>query len=189
MGPAVKVTDENDLPKIVASLRDLAEHEVEIGVFGDEAEQPVGDSQITMRDLAVILHEGCRIRVTSKMRAYLHSMGLHLRADTEFIHIPPRPFLDPILEDIEAAGQRILQAAIDQAIANPGTDLTQQTWHRVGETIVGMMRKSMVDLREPANHPFTIQQKGSSNPLVDHGHLQRAVVEEVRHKGLTAVTE
>ncbi len=185
----MKVTDQNDLPKIVASLRDMAEHEVEIGIFGDEAEQPVGDSSITMRDLAVILHEGCEIRVTPKMRAYLHSMGLHLRADTKAIHIRPRPYLDPILDDIEAAGHRILQAGIDQAIANPGVILSQETWHRVGETVIGMIRKSMIDLREPANHPFTIKMKGSTNPLVDHGHLQRAVVEEVRRKGLLAVAE
>ncbi len=185
----MKVTDTNSLPKIVASLRSMAEHEVEIGIFGDRAEQPVGDSKITMRDLAVILHEGCDIRVTPKMRAYLHYMGLHLSPDTTHIHIPPRPFVDPILEDIEIAGVRIIQAGIDQAIANPGMNLTQETWHRVGQTVIGMMRKSMIDLREPANHPFTIQQKKSTNPLVDHGHLQRSVVEEVRHKGVAAVSQ
>jgi len=185
----VKVTDENDLPKIIASLRDMADHEVEIGIFGDEAEGPVGDSQITMRDLAVILHEGCDIPVTPKMRAYLHSLGLHLSADTEHIHIPPRPFVDPILPDIEAIGERVLQAAIDQAIANPGVSLTLETWHRVGRMVIDAMRRSMVDLRDPANHPFTIQQKGSTNPLVDHGHLQRAIVEETRRKGVGAVAE
>ena len=184
----MKVTDQNDLPDVVASLRSMAEHEVEIGIFGDQAEQPVGDSKITMRDLAVILHEGCDIRVTPKMRAYLHHMGLHLSPKTKFIHIPPRPFVDPILTEIEAAGVAALQAGIDQIVANPGANLTQETWTRVGLTVVGMIRKSMIDLNQPANHPFTIQQKGSSNPLVDHGHLQRAIVHEVRHKGLSAVT-
>lgn len=40
------------------------------------------------------VHEhGVTIQVTPKMRGYLHAQGLHLRADTEAIVIPPRPFI------------------------------------------------------------------------------------------------
>lgn len=42
----------------------------------------------------VRIHEyGVTIAVTDRMRGYLHAEGLHLRADTEAIVIPPRPFL------------------------------------------------------------------------------------------------
>ena len=42
------------------------------------------------------IHEfGGKITVTPKMRAYLHSMGLHLRKDTGFITIPARPYVKP----------------------------------------------------------------------------------------------
>lgn len=36
------------------------------------------------------------IRVTPKMRAYLHSQGLHLKADTQYIRIPRRPTFEPV---------------------------------------------------------------------------------------------
>ncbi len=43
--------------------------------------------------LARIHEYGITIAVTDRMRGYLHAEGLHLRADTEAIVIPPRPFL------------------------------------------------------------------------------------------------
>ncbi|MDR1648916.1 MAG: phage virion morphogenesis protein [Synergistaceae bacterium] len=44
---------------------------------------------------------GCAIKVTPKMRAYLHYSGIHLRSATEYIVIPPRPFLASTLNDPE----------------------------------------------------------------------------------------
>ncbi len=38
------------------------------------------------------------IKVTPKMRAYLHSQGLHLKSDTQFIRIPRRPTFEPVWE-------------------------------------------------------------------------------------------
>ncbi len=48
-------------------------------------------------NIAIVQEFGCTIRVTPKMRAYLHYQGLHLKESTEFIHIPARPFLRPVL--------------------------------------------------------------------------------------------
>ena len=47
--------------------------------------------------IAAVHEFGCTIAVTPKMRAYLHGIGLHLRASTTHINIPPRPFLRPVL--------------------------------------------------------------------------------------------
>lgn len=49
-------------------------------------------------NLAEIHEHGCVIRVTPKMRAYLHAQGLHLRKDTQYIRIPPRPTFVPVWE-------------------------------------------------------------------------------------------
>lgn len=38
------------------------------------------------------------IEVTPKMRAYLHSQGLHLKQDTKYIRIPRRPTFEPVFE-------------------------------------------------------------------------------------------
>ena len=48
--------------------------------------------------IAAVHEFGCTIAVTPKMRAYLHYQGIHLKAETTHIHIPPRPFLRPIFQ-------------------------------------------------------------------------------------------
>lgn len=47
-------------------------------------------------------HEfGAKIKVSPKMRAALHYKGIHLRAKTKRIILPPRPFIKPGLEAVE----------------------------------------------------------------------------------------
>lgn len=51
-------------------------------------------SNLQLRDLLNIHQRGALIMVTDKMRAYLHWIGIHLKAETMIIRIPPRPVLD-----------------------------------------------------------------------------------------------
>jgi hypothetical protein len=48
--------------------------------------------------------EGTRIKVTPKMRAYLHARGLHLKRTTTEIFIPGRPYIKPAFRDFKAKG-------------------------------------------------------------------------------------
>ena len=53
------------------------------------------------------LHErekGTRIKVTPKMRAYLHARGFHLRPETKVLFIPGRPYIKPAFRDFKAKG-------------------------------------------------------------------------------------
>ncbi len=50
-------------------------------------------------DIAWVHEFGCTIRVTERMRAYLHGQGLHLKQSTEYIVIPERSFLRATLND------------------------------------------------------------------------------------------
>lgn len=50
-------------------------------------------------NIAAVHEFGATVPVTEKSRAYLHSIGIHLKASTQFIRIPPRPFLGPVLRD------------------------------------------------------------------------------------------
>ena len=52
-------------------------------------------------NIAAVHEFGCTIGVTPKMRAYLHHQGVHLKASTQYVHIPPRPFLRPVLLGLE----------------------------------------------------------------------------------------
>ncbi len=54
------------------------------------------------------LHErekGTRIKVTPKMRAYLHARGLHLKPETKVLFIPGRPYIKPAFRDFKAKGR------------------------------------------------------------------------------------
>ena len=53
------------------------------------------------------LHErekGTRIKVTPKMRAYLHARGFHLKPETKVLFIPGRPYIKPAYRDFKAKG-------------------------------------------------------------------------------------
>ena len=65
-------------------------------------------------DIAAVHEYGCTIRVTDKMRGYLHSQGLHLKKTTQFIRIPERSFLRATLND--QAFRRKLEGIYTQAI-------------------------------------------------------------------------
>ena len=54
-------------------------------------------------NIAAVHEFGCTIKVTPKMRAYLHYNGLHLKASTQYINIPARPFIRPAIENAEFA--------------------------------------------------------------------------------------
>ena len=43
--------------------------------------------------------EGTRVKVTPKMRAFLHARGFHLKSETTELFIPGRPFVKPAYQD------------------------------------------------------------------------------------------
>lgn len=49
----------------------------------------------------------------------------------------------------------------------------------LGEYIVGQLQDYMTRLDNPTNSPVTINNKGSSNPLIDTGRLRQSIVHKV----------
>ena len=114
--------------------------------------------------LAGIHEYGCDIPVTPKMRAFLHSQGLHLKDSTTVIRIPERSFLR---SGHDANIDRVMQQtnrALAQVMAGKMT--VDDMLDLCGEQLATAIKKYMRDLDNPANHPYTVEQKGSSNPLV-----------------------
>lgn len=131
----------------------------------------------TLGRLASIHEYGCRIPVTPKMRAFLHRKGLHLKKTTTEIIIPERSFLrngfDEHKEDVIKTSEAVLP---DVMI---GTMSIEQYGKLVGLQLASAIKEYAVNLREPPNHPFTKQQKGSSNPLIDTGDMIEGITYEV----------
>lgn len=103
----------------------------------------------------------------------MHRQGLHLKDSTTEIVIPERSFLrtghdqnvDRIINQTERALGQVLagKMTIDDML-----DL-------YGQQMATAIKKYIRDLQSPPNHPYTVEQKGSSNPLVDTGQLIESI--------------
>lgn len=56
------------------------------------------ESGLPLNILLSIHENGAIIKVTAKMRAFLHYIGLHLKKQTTMIRIPPRPIVDKAIQ-------------------------------------------------------------------------------------------
>ena len=144
--------------RVMAKLQNSV---IRIGIFGQ------GDAKILL--IATVNEFGANINVTDRMRNYLRSQGLFLKDSTTQIRIPERSF---IRTGFEKNRERLKQSIEEDLIRVLTLDMDVNVFlNKVGNFAVGLIQKYLRDLREPPNHPFTIEQKGSSNPLIDTGAL------------------
>lgn len=93
-------------------------------------------------------------------------------------HIPERPAFRKAAAEL--AGPRA-QAFIREELKKADDPAsTERALERVGLYAQEVLRRHIVDLRDPPNAASTIDQKGSSNPLVDTGQLAHSVSFEVK---------
>lgn len=155
----------NKIPQIQKAAAQLDGRHVQAGVFGEQAW------------LAGIHEYGCKIKVTNKMRAYLHSQGLHLKDSTAYITIPERAFLR---NGYAEGNEGIIQDANTLLPLVLSGDLSSEQYlAQIGQWMVSHIRDYTTALSSPANHPFTVEKKGSSNPLVDTGDMIGSISYEV----------
>lgn len=151
-------TVKNDFPKVQKELKILNGSGVEVGVLKGEHAWLAG------------IHEyGCTIKVTPKMRAWLHYQGVHLKKSTTEIHIPERSF-------IRAGYDQNRDAVLDKANkcladVTAGKMTARGCYQATGLELSSKIRDYAVDLQDPPNSGFTVARKGSSNPLVDTGAM------------------
>lgn len=84
--------------------------------------------------------------------------------------IPPRPFFRNMI----AAKSPEWPAAIGELLVANNYDLAR-TWAMTGEAIAGQLRQSIVDTNSPPLAQSTIDRKGFSKPLIEHGIMINAV--------------
>ena len=154
----------NELPEMSVRINSMNGRSVEVGATGENAW------------LAGIHEYGCRITVTPKMRAYLHARGLHLNPNTTEIVIPERSFLRNGHDTNVDRVMKQTERAIGQVIAGKMT--VDDLLDLCGQQMATAIKKYARDLSDPPNHPFTIEQKGSSNPLVDTGSMIGSIMWE-----------
>lgn len=155
-------TEFNKLPEISATATTINSRKVKVGALKGENAWLAG------------IHEyGCEITVTPKMRAFLHRQGLHLKDSTKVIKIPERSFLRNGHDENEKRVLDQTERALGQVLA--GKMSIDDMLDLYGQQMATAIKTYMRDLKTPSNHPYTIDQKGSSNPLIDTGGLLESI--------------
>jgi hypothetical protein len=161
------VTKKDKFPEMIKQLETLNNKTVEVGCIKGEHAW-----------LASIHEYGCNITVTPKMRAFLHSKGLHLSQNTKVIRIPERSFLrtghDNNIDDVMDKAEKLLGQVVNGKMSE------KQLLNFIGLTLSGKIKTYARDLSSPPNNGFTIEQKNSSNPLVKTGNMIEGISFEVK---------
>lgn len=156
-------TKKTKFPEMEQNCAELNGKRVQVGVLGG------GEAAW----LAGIHEYGCVIPVTPKMRAYLHHNGLHLKNSTTQIKIPERAFLrngyDEKKDEVVSKSEKVLGDVVG------GTMSADVFLQMVGLMLSTGIKTYARNLNSPANHPYTVERKGSSNPLVDSGSMIGAI--------------
>lgn len=159
-------TVKNDFPKMKANIKVLRKKSVSVGYLG-------GGEQAY---IASIHEYGCNIKITPKMRAWLHANGLHVKDSTTHIKIPERAFLRNGFDENHTKVVDVCEKALGKSLAAGDVDPVLEN---IGILLRDKIRDYAVDLKAPINHPFTIERKGSNNLLVDSGDMVEAIAYEV----------
>lgn len=151
-------TIKNDFPNMIKQTELLNGEGVEVGVLRGEHAW-----------LASIHEYGCNIPVTPKMRKFLGAKGLRLKKSTTTIKIPERSFLRTGYDTNRDAVMK--RASLLMADVAAGNMTARGCYQAVGMDLSSKIKDYATALSGPGNHPFTIGEKGSSNPLVDTGNM------------------
>ena len=169
MGIKVKVTsDVKSLNKAFAELKALNGRKVNVGI-------PAGSKEA---QIAAIHEWGLAITVTDKMRNWFKGQGHPLKASTTQIVIPERSFF---LAGMDAEGKKIIKnySKLIPAVINGKLSATAFL-DALGREVTTAIKEYATNLSSPANSGFTVERKGSSNPLVDSGNMIGAINYEVK---------
>ncbi|WKL21281.1 hypothetical protein QYR00_05810 [Agrobacterium tumefaciens] len=101
--------------------------------------------------------------------------------------IPERPFMRNSMRSNRAAYRAEMKAAAATIIAQAALGKSvasekRKALSKLGIKAQGDIQAEITALRTPPNAPSTIQQKGSSNPLINSGEMRAAVTFKVEEK-------
>ena len=172
-------------------------YSIKVGIIGSKAYEKHPHSDLTMAQLGAIHEFGATINVTDKMRAYLHSQGLHLRNDTTQIVIPARSFLRDTFFNSQARERLYRAGGISgdyefdieyfkyKFLTNP--DFMKDVCNAIGAKALEMVQESFYVGGYPTQWakitPFTQEHRTGDKgapPLQDTGDLLDSISVEVK---------
>jgi len=151
---------------------------VDVGITAKVGAKTAGKGDITLAHLASIQEFGVVIQVTEKMRGFLGATGMHLKKDTTTITIPSRSYMRGTFDEQESELAQ-MSDELEFEIVTKGKSM-RSALNELGVTHEIQIQRNMKDKgRFEPNHPYTIEKKGSSTPLIDTGRLRQSISHEV----------
>lgn len=148
----IRISSNNNIPRVIQSLKDLKKYEIEVGVFGSDGAEYV-------------------------MIAGVQEFGITIRKEKGSIVIPERSFLRTTFDDKNNKWFKFLKKQMEHVIN--GRINVQILCERLGAEMVGDIQEKLTEINSPPNAPATIAKKGSSNPLIDTGGLRQRITYKV----------
>lgn len=157
---------------------------VDVGITAKDGAQKHGptdegkQTDITLAQLAAIQEFGTVIAITPKMRGFLRATGMNLNPSTMTITIPSRPFMrqtfDEELKTLQKKADELEFQVLTKGISK------RSALGELGQIHVNQIQKSMkTSGKWEANHSYTVEKKGSSQPLIASGTLRQSINFEV----------
>lgn len=166
-----EVSGDDDLSR---QLKKLNRKKVNIGI--------VGKSDSLLLTYAAVNEYGANIKIPDdgRMRRKLAGMGLYLKKTTTHIVIPERSYIRSTFDNkkvLKALENKIVPTAAKVALGKlPAESILEY----IGIYYTAAIKSTIANMREPENHPFTVERKGSGKGiLVDSGRLLTAISYEV----------
>jgi len=142
------ISRNNNIPRVIQSLKDLKKYDIEVGIFGSSGTEYV-------------------------MIAGVQEFGITIRKERGSIVIPERSFLRSTFDDKNNEWFKFMRKQMEHVIN--GRINAQMLCERLGAKMVGDIQEKLTDINSPPNAPATIAKKGSSNPLIDTGGLRQRI--------------
>ena len=160
--------------EIVRDHKKLDGISINVGLFGD------GEIGRNVAARGAVHEFGVKIKVTEKMRRFLMTIGIFLKATTTTINIPSRPFtrsaFDKGVRKLISFVQKTYGLMVDDKIS-PKRFLNQ-----IGIFHTNQIKQSIRGGNWTPLHPATIEQKGSTKPLIDTGTMLNSVKHKITKK-------
>lgn len=183
------ITD--NMPELKKLLEELKQSDVLVGIPEQKASrqsEDIQNSELLYIHTHGIRKKSMRQEMQEQMEGgstYSEAYQLYLQEHgSPLWHSPPRPVLEPAIEDcreeISAQLGKAAGALFDRNLLGFTSGL-----HRAGQVAENGARGWFTNPKNnwAPNSPVTAEIKGSSNPLIDTGQMRKAITHVVRKKG------
>lgn len=140
----------------------------------------VGESDSKLLTYAAVNEYGANIKITPKMRKFLPSIGIFVKKETTHIVIPERSYIRSTFDNkkVFANLRTKLQPFLKRVLS--GGNEPEDVLDFIGLNLVSAVKKTIIEMKEPENHPVSIQRKGEGKGLLrNSGRLFNAINYEV----------